>query len=210
MAGKAKKYYVVWKGLVPGIYGSWAECLAQVEGFPGAQYRGYTTRAEAEEAYSKPFAYKYAPARPQLIAPGEGPVLPSVAVDAACNMKTGTMEYRGVVTDTRHVLFAMGPFPDTTNNVGEFLALVHAIAMLTQAANPVLHSYPIYSDSVTALSWVRHKKANTKMPPTPENAPLRDLVQRAEKWLQTHHWDNPLYKWRTKEWGEIPADYGRK
>lgn len=210
MVQRAKKYYVVWKGLTPGVYASWADCKAQVDGFPGAQYRGYATLEEAKQAYAKPFVPPHTSTAPSWLTASVKPVLPSVAVDAACNMKTGTMEYRGVVTDTRQVIFAMGPFPDTTNNVGEFLALVHAIALLSQAENPALHTYPIYSDSITALSWVRHKKANTAMPPTPNNAPLRALVQRAEKWLQQHHWDNPLYKWRTKDWGEIPADYGRK
>lgn len=40
------------------------------------------------------------------------------------------MEYRGVYVRTGQELFRIGPYPDGTNNVGEFLALVHALALL--------------------------------------------------------------------------------
>ena len=125
-------------------------------------------------------------------------------------MRTGVMEYRGVDTRTRQVIFAQGPFEDTTNNVGEFLAIVHALALLKRTGDVRALHLPIYSDSTTALSWVRKQVANTKMEATERNAPLRELIARAETWLHNNTWQNPLLKWDTQQWGEIPADYGRK
>ncbi len=205
-----RKTYVVWKGRQPGLYDTWAECQAQVEGVNGAQYRGYTSRAEAEEAFSKPFVRGEKAAGKPTTYEGAGPVYPALAVDAACNMRTGRMEYRGVDAKSKKEVFAMGPFEATTNNVGEFLALVHALALLNAQSSYEHKILPIYSDSKTAIAWVRRKQANTKMTPTPQNEYVRELIMRAERWLHENTWRNPILKWDTEHWGEIPADYGRK
>lgn len=125
-------------------------------------------------------------------------------------MRTGRMEYRGVDAYSGRVVFSMGPYADTTNNVGEFLALVHALAYCNSPGNEAMATTPIYSDSITALAWVRNRRANTAMRPTAANEELRRMVQRAEEWLRTHTWRNAVMKWNTEAWGEIPADYGRK
>ena len=130
----------------------------------------------------------------------------SIAVDAASSGNPGTMEYRGVDTLTKQVLFHKGPFKMGTNNVGEFLAIVHGLAFLKkQHSDRVL-----YTDSKTAISWVRKKECNTSLKPTPENKPLFDLIKRAEQWLKTNPYTTVVKKWDTKTWGEIPADFGRK
>ncbi len=47
--------YIVWNGRNPGVYDTWGECQAQVDGFPGASFKGFATRAEAESVfYGKP------------------------------------------------------------------------------------------------------------------------------------------------------------
>lgn len=208
---KGGKFYVVWQGRTPGIYNSWAKAKEQIDSYPNAQYRAYPSLEAANAAFALPFQYsptfKQAPNWRMSTHP---PTIPSICVDAACNMRTGTMEYRGVNTEDSAIIFAKGPFLDTTNNVGEFLALVHALALLNRDGNPTFMRTPIYSDSLTAMAWVRRKHANTKMPSTPNNAPLRVIIERAEEWLRSHSWANPIVKWETKEWGEIPADYGRK
>ncbi|MBD5387905.1 hypothetical protein HDR65_02080 [bacterium] len=117
------------------------------------------------------------------------------------------MEYQGVQVNNGKVIFRMGPFPDGTNNIGEFLAIVHALSYLNTQGFP---NTPVYSDSVTGMAWVRKKKANTKIAATASNRPLLELVARAEKWLQTHTYKNPVLKWQTEKWGEVPADFGRK
>lgn len=45
---KINKYYAVRKGSVPGIYRSWEECKYSVEGFPGAEYKSFSTEEEAQ------------------------------------------------------------------------------------------------------------------------------------------------------------------
>lgn len=137
----------------------------------------------------------------------EEAIFPSWSVDAACSGNPGKMEYQGVVTDSKALLFHFGPVPGGTNNIGEFLALVHALAQLQKEGKTKL---PIYTDSRTAMAWVRKKKANTKLKPTSKNAPLFQLIRRAEQWLKNTKYSNPILKWDTDRWGEIPADFGRK
>ena len=48
MAKSSKKnFYVVKNGIKPGIYKTWDECKANVDGFPGASYKGFGTYEEA-------------------------------------------------------------------------------------------------------------------------------------------------------------------
>lgn len=206
------KFYVVWEGLRPGIYDNWEECKKQITNFPKAKYKSFPTLASAKQALEgnpHDFFKKQQNLSISLAGLDENapkPVFPSIAVDAACNGSPGDMEYRGVDTQSGRELFRQGPFPDATNNVGEFLAIVHALAFLQQNKSIL----PIYTDSITALSWVRKKQAATKLAPTFRNAKVFDLIARAEKWLKENHWKNPVLKWETHIWGEIPADYGRK
>lgn len=209
-----RKFYVVWEGRSPGIYDSWEECKDQIDGFPGARYKAFPSQDAATEAFRgdssehigvlkaiasyNPVAVNYS-AFPEII-------LDSIAVDAACSKNPGPVEYRGVDTKSGITLFKVGPLADGTNNIGEFLAIVHALAMTAQQGVAT----PIYSDSRTALAWVRDRKCKTTLKSTPNNAKILELVKRAESWLQTHSYTNRLIKWKTEEWGEIPADFGRK
>ena len=129
-----------------------------------------------------------------------------VAVDAACSGNPGPMEYRGVYLLTGEEIFHFGPVHGT-NNIGEFLAIVHALALMKQR-NVAM---PIYSDSMTARKWVATKHCKTLLPKTPETETLHRLIARAEQWLRTHQYaDIPVRKWETQLWGEVPADFGRK
>ena len=134
------------------------------------------------------------------------PILRSLSVDAAWNSVTKVMEYRGVYTETGKEWFHKGPFPRATNNVGEFLAIVHGLSLIKKHGFDI----PIYTDSMTALSWVRKKKHNSVILPTEENEEVIELLARAEEWLRNNTYDTPIYKWNTPLWGEIPADFGRK
>ncbi len=219
MSKPKQKYYVVWQGKCPGIYTDWSQCEAQVKGFEGAKYKSFPTMQEAEQAFGRQpdeFIGKAAPKTKSVKhVPAENMRVPALCVDAACSGNPGVMEYRGVYLLDIHQngereeqeLFRRGPFPDGTNNIGEFLAIVHGLSLLWQQGNDTL---PVYSDSRTAQSWVRQKKAKTKLQPTDKNAVLFQLITRAEQWLQTHTWHNPILKWDTDSWGEIPADFGRK
>ena len=136
----------------------------------------------------------------------EGPELNSISVDAASSGNPGIMEYQGVDTETKEVLFKMGPFNNATNNIGEFLALVHGIAILEKDLKKKI----IYSDSITAMSWVRKKRCQTKLSRNKENEKVFILVDRAILWLKENKYSAIIKKWETKNWGEIPADFGRK
>lgn len=210
MAKKEQKYYVVWKGIKPGIYQSWTECQQQIKGFDGARYKAFPDAEQATKAFKgNMWAYlgkKSGPSKTAGATKGSGPVWESLSVDAACSGNPGVMEYQGVITKTGQRIFHGGPYPDATNNIGEFLALVHVLAMLKQRDKRI----PVYSDSLTAMAWVRNKKAKTSLQQTSRNNEVFELIYRAEKWLVTNTWDIPILKWDTKNWGEIPADFGRK
>ena len=187
-----------------------------MEGFQGALYKGFSDKDSAEAAYAK--------GGEGLEVKGEKSPLtlnlpPLIAVDAACSGNPGKMEYQGKFVDfgtdpaTVVTLFKSPVFENGTNNIGEFLAIVHALAWQKQKRT----QYPIYSDSVNAQKWVREKQCRTKLQPNDKNAYLFELIERAEKWLRENDdWmrENanviPVLKWKTEVWGEIPADFGRK
>lgn len=209
------KFYVVWSGRNPGIYSDWESCKKEIDGCKGAKYKGFADRLSAETAFKQgPEAYWGKDTAPviDLTKAKERPLSPSIAVDAACAGNPGKMEYQGVFVDfgvtpaNTYPLFKSPVFPNGTNNIGEFLAIVHAASL--QKKNG--WHYPIYSDSVNAQIWVRQKKCKTKLQPNAKNAYLFELVARAEKWLAENTIEVPILKWKTEIWGEIPADYGRK
>ena len=199
-----QKYYVVWKGNKPGIYQSWERCQNEIKNEKGALFKSFSDEAEAKKAYEQ--GYETYKKTLDFIDISDGPELNSISVDAASSGNPGTMEYQGVDTNTKEVLFKMGPFNNATNNIGEFLALVHGIAILEKD----LKKRIIYSDSVTAMSWVRKKRCQTKLKRNDENEEVFILIDRATKWLKENNYSATIRKWETKKWGEIPADFGRK
>ena len=134
------------------------------------------------------------------------PILPALAVDAACSGNPGVLEFRGVVADTGTEVFRRGPFMQGTNNIGEFLALVLGLAYLKKYNLP----WTLYTDSVTALAWVRQKQCKSKLEWNARNQELFLMVRKAEQWLRENTYTTQVLKWETSLWGEIPADFGRK
>lgn len=214
MASK-QKYYVVWQGLKPGIYTSWDECQAQVKGVAAARYKSYKTMAEAEAAFKA--GPPLADSEPELSCETRldailaanpdmpRPELNAIATDAACSGNPGVMEYRGVYVCTGTELFHF-THPMGTNNIGEFLGIVHGLAYMKK------HNLnlPLYTDSVNAMQWVERKECRTKLPYNDKTADLYNIIHRAEAWLHSNSYNTPILKWRTELWGEIPADFGRK
>ena len=215
---KKQKYYVVWAGVKPGIYPDWGDAKAQIDGFEGAKYKSFESRDEAEKAFRSSYTkyYNFTKKTDPSVASSlaktgmtgrQSIIHDSICVDAACSGNPGLMEYRGVYTKTKEQIFHQGPFRQGTNNIGEFLALVHGLAFLKREGQ---HMMPIYSDSMTAIAWIRNKKAKTNLKETSVNAPIFELIERAETWLKNNTFKNPIIKWETEGWGEIPADFGRK
>ena len=232
-----QKYYVVWNGPSPGVYSSWEACQETVSGVSGAKYKSFKSQAEAEDAFemgeeayeeakasddstsnnssksgnsgnpgsscdiSKPIRPAYNPAK----LPAEA-IREAIAVDAACSGNPGAMEYRGVYLADGKEIFHYGPVHGT-NNIGEFLAIVHGLALLKQKG---LDNMPIYSDSVNAQLWVRKHHCKTTLVRNDQTEKLYQMIERAEAWLRNNTYKNPIIKWQTDKWGEIPADFGRK
>ncbi len=193
------KYYVVWEGHLPGIYRSWADCQTQTKHYPQAKFKSFETLQEAEQAYHQG-------RKSTNVISDIGIEFDSVSVDVGCLGNPGIVEYKGVDTRTGEILFHKGPIGKGTNNLGEFLAIVHALAYLKS----INSNKTIYTDSVTALSWIRKQQVSTNLVRDETTAEMWQLVDRALDWLRHHTYTNRILKWDTKKHGEIKADFGRK
>ena len=204
-----QKYYVVWKGRKTGIFKSWAEGEAQVKGFVSAEYKAFGSLQEAETALRSRYeAYKgKASSQGKWKESNAKPILPSIAVDAACNGSPGVLEFRGVDLESGREIFRSGPYADGTNNVGEFLAIVQALQWMKKNKKEMV----VYSDSEIGIGWVFQGKCKTNLKHTVKNGIIFDMIRDAEKWLADHNPDEGvILKWDTHLWGENPADFGRK
>lgn len=213
MAKKTKepKFYVVWSGFQPGIYTSWEACRQQVHGFAAARYKAFPTIELARKAFEAgpEKGSELAKALQTSIdgdASAEKPIGNAICVDAACAGNPGRLEYRGVFVETGTELFHSPVWEMGTNNIGEFLAIVHALAWQKQKRLKI----PVYTDSALAIKWVRKGAALSKLPRNAQTEALYAVIERAEKWLKENPIEVPLLKWDTARWGEIPADFGRK
>jgi len=209
---KKNKFYTVWIGRNPGVYSNWEDCKEQVNGFEGALYKGFLTIEQAQKAFSEDSDHYIGktsgslPVAKSLPSSIALPIENSICVDGAWNTQTNAMEYQGVYFPNREPVFHAGPFDTGTNNIAEFLAIVHALAFCKSNALPSI----IYSDSRTAILWVKKKKAATKIERTESNKYTLSLIERAETWLNNNEYSNEVLKWETDVWGENPADFGRK
>ncbi|MGG1313780.1 ribonuclease H [Cohnella laeviribosi] len=208
------KYYVVWAGRNPGIYESWPECRKQIEKFEGAKYKSFESRAEAEAAFRDGWEKHWGRNKPQGLSLKtassssweEEIDYDSISVDVGTRGNPGPVEYKGVDTRTGEVIFSYGPISKGTNNIGEFLAIVHALAYLQKLGS----DKTVYSDSANAIKWVKQKAVSTTLARDASTEEIWKLIDRAEHWLRTHTYKNKVLKWQTEKWGEIKADYGRK
>lgn len=215
------KFYVVWEGKKPGVYATWAECQAQVNGFPDAKYKSYESRAEAEAAFKSGWKGNWGQGKSSPSKAGgsgkaggggissageEEIVYDSISVDVGTRGNPGPVEYKGVDTRTGEILFYVGPIENGTNNLGEFIAIVHALAYLKKLGS----NKTVYTDSKTALAWVRKKKPATTLARTDSTRKIWELTDRAVQWLEDNTYENKILKWNTEKWGEIKADFGRK
>jgi ribonuclease HI len=210
---KKKKFYVVWEGRKTGIFYDWDECKKQVDSFLGAKFMSFLSLPEAEKAFSEGYKKHLWSRKKKTKTISEEqlkkiglPIKDSISVDGAWDTSTGKAEYQGVSTENKKLLFHQGPFEDGTNNIVEFLAIVHALSYCKKNNIDI----PIYSDSKIAIGWIKVKEMRTTKGRNEKNKPLFELIDRAVKWLQQNEYSNKILKWETKAWGENPADFGRK
>lgn len=208
------KAYVVWVGGTPGVYNNWNEVKPLVDGYPGARYKGFPSREAAEAAYegksspSKPKAKK-SKLKSNSIS-GIAPKGMYLTVDAAFSHKTNILEWRGVLVaeNEEKEVFRSHAYRGGSANVGEFLAIIDGIEFLKFEGLEL----PIYSDSFVAQTWVK-KKAHKSSAETSDT--LGALLNRANKLLKSGIYEDvkdviEMKDWKTKDWGEIAADFGRK
>lgn len=222
MADYIKRYYVVFAGHNPGVYDDYNDAMEQVEGFENASFRAYDSPQEAAEAFRRSSYRRDSNELGAFLRKASDAALPKNgkpdyydfpeidlngwAVDASCMGNPGVMEYRGVELMSGRELFRVGPFKKGTNNIGEFLAIVHALALMAQRGE----QHTIYSDSVSGMAWVRNRRVKTNLPRNAETEPVFRLMERALIWLNTHQYNTKILKWDTDRWGEVPADFNRK
>ncbi len=216
------KYYVVWIGREPGVYDDLQDALDQIDDYPGASIKSYNSAAAAAEAFRRGTAHSESRELGGLLLDAQRKNMPASgkpdymtnpevdphgwAVDAACAGNPGRMEYRGVELISGKEIFRVGPFEQSTNNIGEFLAIVHALSLMYSRGE----RHTIYSDSITGMAWVRNRKIKTQLTRNAKTEKSFRLMERALSWLNTHSYDVKIRKWDTERWGEIPADFGRK
>jgi len=204
------KYYVVAKGRKTGIFNTWAECEEQVKGFKSASFKSYHDLEEAKWALKNGLdiakmldsevdeAYKLLEKQNIEIQPVNG-----ICVDGACSGNPGTGEYRYVWTGGGMEIFRSKQYKNVTNNVMEFLGLVDAIKYALKHKISV-----IYTDSVTAMVWVKKKECNTTID---NKNPISKEINKAIEFLHSIDCKSvEIEKWDTKKYGDIPADFARK
>ena len=200
---KDTKYYVVWQGRIPGIYTNWNDCLSQVKGVSNARYKLFSSYTIAQKAYKSSYTDYYCKGTSKK---HSNRISYGIAVDGAYSHKNKKAEYQGIDLKINKRLFHGGPYTKGTNNLVEFLALVHAL----QYCHHRQIRLPIYSDSKTAMSWVRDKKIRSVCCRCQENKNLFEHIDQALNWLKNNSYNIPIFKWDTSSWGENPADFGRK
>lgn len=103
----AKKYYAVKKGLTPGIYMSWADCQAQINGFSGAIFKGFASLGEAKD---------FMGGQAQVFGETEKMTLP------VANEKPGSQT---VQADTEAVAYVDGSYDVTTGSFSYGMVMFH-------------------------------------------------------------------------------------
>src|SRR5699024_9777569 len=204
------------------IYTNWADCQAQTKNFAQAKFKSYGSREQAEKAFREGAQHHWGKGSvkndkkeqtSRKTNPNKSDTTTSneidynsISVDVGTRGNPGPVEYQGVDTQTGKVIFSHGPISKGTNNLGEFLAIVHALAYL----NKIGSNKAVYTDSRNAMKWVREKAVSTTLKRDATTREIWDLIDRALHWLHQHTYENKVLKWDTKKWGEIKADYGRK
>lgn len=209
---KEKKRYVVRQGRRPGIYETREACQRQVSWYRDAVYKSFTSYDEALEAFAHGWLswlqWKRSLSQIRQLM-GEEYFLTSIATDAACQSNPGKLEWQGVIISTWEKMFSSPVYSVGTVNIGEYLALIEWIQRCLDHPS---YRY-IYSDSRIALSWLKKWQYVTKLPRSFQTEKLFVLLEKQTAWLQAHSsWSERiiLHKWPTDQWGEIPADFGRK
>ncbi len=160
-----KKFYAVAVGRIPGIYTDWPAAEAQVKGFAGAKFKGFASRAEAEEWLGNPLYNRRLPEKRPVsgrqsvaIPAGEDGIL--VYTDGGCINNPGPGGYGVVILDGMEREELSGGFRLTTNNRMELMACLVALQEVAGRKRPVvLHSDSSYVVNGMEKGWARGWRA---------------------------------------------------
>ena len=203
------KFYVVRKWKKTWIFDSRDKCKESLNWFSDAKYKSFENEEDAKialkEWWEKYYEIKKVSQKVEVKHEDIPFFTESIAVDAACSGNPGEMEYRWIDLQTWDEIFHE-KFQIGTNNIWEFLAIVHGLKYLWD------DNRVIYSDSRIAISRVNQWKCKTKIN-TDERADFDKVfkaIEWAEKWLKENWIKHKILKRNTENWWEIPADFGRK
>ncbi|MCE9678967.1 ribonuclease H family protein [Shewanella sp. AS1] len=194
----SSKYYVVWAGRKTGIFTSWPETKALVDGFAGARYKSFKTEAEACAAFKGQPSGGQKPINKLKQAPKSAPATANktnesaqpdsdldIYTDGGCEPNpgkagSGLALYRsGQLSELWYGLFN----PNGTNNSAELNALYQAL-IIAQGALEQGKIVHIHSDSQYALNcvtnWAYGWKAKNWTRKTGEIANL-EIIQQAHE-----------------------------
>ncbi len=151
-----KKYYAVRVGRTPGIYDSWAEAGAEVQGFPGAVYKSFREKKEAEEFL-----------RGESVTFSAGQPLPDyyAFVDGSFNQLTGVYGYGGFLCADGKKYVLQGSGDDTElasmrNVAGELMGSMAAVQKALELGLPELSVFYDYMgiEQWAVGAWKQNKK----------------------------------------------------
>jgi ribonuclease HI len=146
-----KKFYAVRRGHRTGIYKAWSGprgAQVQIEGFPGAVYRGFATEEEAQ-AFLKPDRTR---SQPSLF---DDQARLTVYTDGGAIGNPGPGGYGAVIIDPRGEPRELsGGYRRTTNNRMELMACIAALEKLDDRLPIVLHSDSRYLVDAINKRWV--------------------------------------------------------
>jgi ribonuclease HI len=158
----ARKFYVVWSGRQTGIFSDWPSAQRAVDRYPGACFKSFSTRAEAERAFRSPANLPPAASNEHEVtkrARGAGPGAPpfdvSIYCDGACDPNpghagSGIAVYRG----GRLAELWFGLYhPRGTNNTAELNALLHALRM-AETEITTGNTVEVCSDSAYSINCI--------------------------------------------------------
>jgi ribonuclease HI len=187
---KKKKFYAVAKGRNTGIFSAWfgpEGAEAQIKGFAGARYKGFSTIEEArqwlkEMEHAEPAGRKVrkSPGRPEK-APAPTAVVPLKAdktalyTDGGCSCNPGPGGYGAVILKGKTRKEVSGGFRLTTNNRMELMACIEGFKALKSRTTLTLYSDSRYVVNGISKGWAEKWRGNGWMRTRTEAAENYDL-----------------------------------
>ena len=153
-------FYAVKNGRKPGIYKTWEECLAQVNGYPGALYKGFHSLVDAETFLKAGDHFQLSGSLPVSGNKVANPKKVAIYTDGASIGNPGPGGYGIVMIYGKHRKEAKGGFRLTTNNRMELMAALVGLGMLNTKCSVTIYTDSQYLVDAMTKGWVKRWRAN--------------------------------------------------